>query len=315
MASNIIWIDPNIDNEQNTKYAEEINSMNSFKLKLFKEVEPAINYIKDIKFEETKVIVSGRPYSEFVNKFKENLTKIYVTPKIIVFTSTKNGFLFYNKGYNDADNSFYNQFEKIKDFLKRKEIINKENDSNYEFQLLKELNLKNDYDPLIANYESEKLKNSDEFRLTFEYIDSKEKLLLPLFFKALIENISHDKIEKYTNLLYNTYSNKNNEIKKLLSILISIPDIPIEILSKYYARLFTIESAFYQNLNRDLSLNKLEKYLRYIKILYEGVKLKSLPLASSNILYRGAKISNAEVNMLKNYIKKKKEGLPGSIAF
>ena len=52
-----------------------------------------------------------------------------------------------------------------------------------------------------------------------------------------------------------------------------------------------------------MGFNKKEKYLPYIKILYEGVKLKSLKLASNNILYRGAKIFNEEINTIKQYIK------------
>ena len=95
----------------------------------------------------------------------------------------------------------------------------------------------------------------------------------------------------------------------------SLSDIPIEILSKYYARLYTAESDFYKNINKDLGLNKVEKYLPYIKTLYEGVKLKSLPLANKNILYRGSKISNDEIIKIKEYINKKIKGLPSSIVF
>ena len=57
-------------------------------------------------------------------------------------------------------------------------------------------------------------------------------------------------------------------------------NIPIEILSKYYARLFTFNSNFHSYLNSDLRNNKKDKHLPYIKTLYEGVKLKSLPLAT-----------------------------------
>ena len=92
-------------------------------------------------------------------------------------------------------------------------------------------------------------------------------------------------------------------------------NIPIEILSRYYSRLYTAASSFHQNINKDLGLNKKEKYLTFIKILYEGVKLKSLPLSNNNILYRGSKISNEEINKIKNYLKNKIEGLPSSIVF
>jgi len=92
-------------------------------------------------------------------------------------------------------------------------------------------------------------------------------------------------------------------------------NIPIEILSKYYSRLYTADSNFHKNMNQDLGLNKKEKYLSFIKILYEGVKLKSLPLSNDNILYRGSKISNEEINKIKNYLNNKIEGLPSSIVF
>ena len=60
-------------------------------------------------------------------------------------------------------------------------------------------------------------------------------------------------------------------------------NIPIEILCKYYARIFTVESNFYKDINKDLRMNNKDKYLPYIKTFYEGVKLKSLPLANNNI--------------------------------
>ena len=62
-------------------------------------------------------------------------------------------------------------------------------------------------------------------------------------------------------------------------------------------------------------MNDKDKYLPYIKTLYEGVKLKSLPLANNNILYRGGNLPYSEIDKIKNYLKNKKEGLPGSIVF
>ena len=142
-----------------------------------------------------------------------------------------------------------------------------------------------------------------------------EKLTLPIFFKSLIDNASIDKMDEYTNSLYNTYSKNNKELKILLDSIKSMINVPIQLLSKYYARLYTIESDFYRNINKDLGLNKKEKYLPLIKTLYEGVKLKSLSLASNNILYRGSKISNEEVIKIKAYLNKKIETLPGAIVF
>ena len=281
MSLIVIWIDENIDNEENLKYIKDITSNNSLKVKAFKNINDAIKYIMNLKFQETKVIVSGRLYSEFIKVFKLNLNKIFVVPKIIVFTGNKEKFIEYNKEYLNSENKFFTfggiatLFKDIKEFLK--------NDC-----------------PKTLN-----LRMSEENQSIFEYLDDKDKLILPLFYKSLLDNTSLKNIGEYTNYLYDLYS-KNGRIKSLLGPIKSVSNIPIEILSKYYARLFTEESDFYRDINTDLRLKKFEKHLSYIKILYEGVKLQSLPLSKDNILYRGAKMSNDEIKKIINYIKHKK---------
>ena len=298
-----IWIDKNIDNKENTQYSKEIKLIGLLKFKLFKEIDKAINHMKSIKFLETKVIISGRLYSEFVQKFKENIISMYVAPKIIVFTSNKEKFIENNKKYLSNNNLFYQfggiatTFNEIKKFLKKNDIISQK------------MKMKKSDDTQLA------FERINEIQLTFEYIDSIEKLTLPIFFKSLIDNTSNNNMEEYTNLLYDTYSKDNDKIKILLGSIKSMINIPIEVLSKYYARLYTAESNFYKDINKNLGLNKKEKYLPFIKTLYEGVKLKSLSLASDNILYRGSKISNEEVEKIKTYLNKKIDNLPGSIVF
>ena len=121
-------------------------------------------------------------------------------------------------------------------------------------------------------------------------------------------------MDKYTSYLYDEYS-KNERIKNLLDSIRYISDIPVEILSKYYARLYTAQSQFYQNINKELGQNKVDKYLPFIKTLYEGVKLKSLPLSNDKLLFRGGKISNDEIGKIQYYINNKIQGLPSSIVF
>ena len=166
------------------------------------------------------------------------------------------------------------------------------------------------------NFKNELNKKQDEnIQMVFEYIDSPAKLTLPIFYKTLIETTSTDKIENYTNLIFENYSKENKKLKKLLNQIKLMQDIPIELLSKYYIRAYTIESNFYKNINKDLGSNKKESHLSFIKVLYEGTKLKSLPLGSNNVLYRGAKISNEEIIKIKEYQNKKIENLPASIVF
>ena len=121
-------------------------------------------YMKQIKFEEIKVIISSSNYSNLVEAFQQNINNIYFAPKIIIFTSTCSHFYENNKGYFNIDN-FYKyggitaNFEDVKKFLIDEPKFNKE-----------EINI-------IQNYN----KKPNEVQLTFEYIDCREKLLLPLF--------------------------------------------------------------------------------------------------------------------------------------
>ena len=144
MASNVIWIDANIDNVENSKYISELKTIGSLRLRLFKNVDKAIQHMKFIDFNETKVIISGRLYSEFVQSFKENIIDMCVAPKIIIFTGSKEKFIEYNKNYQNASNIFYTfggiatSFNEIKNFLQNDKGIKKVN-------------------------------NPDEIQLTFEY--------------------------------------------------------------------------------------------------------------------------------------------------
>ena len=285
IMSYAIWIDENIDSEENIEYSKELDSLGLINFRTFKEIKDAIIYMKLIQFQETKVIVNGRLYSEFIENFKENILDMCVIPKIIVFTRNKEKFREYNKEFL-ANNLFYTiggiatTFKEVKKFIKKQD--NSEN---------------------------------EETQFTFDYIDNIEKFSLPLFFKSLIDNASNNNMEEYNNSLYDKYSKFGGELKSLLGSIKSMANIPIEILSKYYARLLTVESNFHKDINKDLRLNKIDPYLSLIKTLYEGVKLNSLSLASDKILYRGSLISNEEIEKIKNNLNKKVENLPSSIAF
>ena len=85
--------------------------------------------MKSISFQETKVIISGKLYPEFIRKFKENIIDIYVAPKIIIFTSNKQKFIENNQSY--LKNTFYNfggvvdTFEEVKKFFKNEINVKK----------------------------------------------------------------------------------------------------------------------------------------------------------------------------------------------
>ena len=280
-----IWLDKNINTKENQNYVKELELIYQIEVKTYENIIKAIKYLETLNFEETKIIISGQLYDEFVLIFKEKVSKINVVPKIIVFTQDKNTFIKSHSDFRNLNNKFYclggvvDSFDDVEKFL------------------------------------NNPIKPIPDVQLTFEQIKTKEQLVMPLFFKSLIDALPNEAIEKYTISLYDNYAKNNNKVKELLGPIKYIKDIPIEILSKYYARLYTIESEFYEKINKDLGLNKYDNYLRFIKILYEGVKFKSLPLSKEKILYRGAKISNDEIIKIKENMNKKIEGLPSSIVF
>ena len=303
--SEVIWIDKSIYNEENMDYSNQLkDEIKYLKINLYDNTDRAINYLKSIKYEKVIIIVSGRLYSEFVKAFKENINDMFLVPKIIVFTSNKKKFIEKNEEYLNNDNKFYTLGGIFTLFLDVKEFL-----------YLEDINCGKNYISNDKIYKPDNLNSSNETILTFEYIDCKEKLMLPMFFKSLIDYLSDKDIEEYTDTLYNIYSKEKEEVENCLGIIKSIPNIPIEILAKYYARFYTASSSFYKEMNKDLGMNKIDKYLLYIKILYEGVKLKSLPLASNNLLYRGSKISDDEIKIIISNMNKKIKDLPGVIVF
>ena len=289
--SNIIWIDIYIDNEENTKYLKELELLGNFKINCFKFVENAIESIKKINFEQTFIIVSGKLYKDFIEKFKENLKDIYIIPRIIIFARNEEKLVNYNKEIN-YNHPYYNlggiktSFDEVKKFI----LNPKGKNSNL-------------------------LNEEDEIQLIFEYIDCKEKLILPMLYKSLIDSIPIEEVDNFTNFLYNKYSKNSKSLEILLNSIYSNPEIPFELLCKYYIRIYTTKSNFYIDLNRNLREGKKDLYLPYIKVLYEGIKLQSLCIASNNILYRGSRMPSKEIEIVKDYLDKRNSDLPNIIVF
>ena len=294
VITNNIWIDPTIDSQKNA--AEIKSKLNSLKIKLFTNINSSINYLKSIKSSKVKVIINHQIYPEFIQKYKENIVDMCFHLTIIIFKKEEEDDKEDNINYKTDEKIFYEMGGIVSKLEELKKLLEKESN-----KIQTETKKKNLFD--------------NEVQLTFEFIDSKEQLLLPLSFKSLIEKTSNDNMLQYTNTLFKTYSEETIEIKRLLDSFIYIPKMTVGTLAKYYAKFYSIESGFYKDLNASLRLNKAEKYLPFIKTLYEGVKVKMLPLASDSILYRGQLISKFEIDKIKNFLNNKVENLPGLIVF
>ena len=289
--SNIIFISQSLTDDEEKGFKDSLNSLGMFKINFFKDIQSSIKFIKSIEFEDTFIIISGNLYDNLINTFNENLNNISIIPKIIIFEQNKQEFINRHNS-NSKNDQFYNyggiktSFIEIKDFIKEQ----------------------------IKNYQ---MVNKEEIpQLIFEYIDSEEKLLFPILYRAYIEVKNREEINKFTKIIFEKYHKKSKAFQQLLGPIKNISNIPIELLSKYYARLYTEENShFYRELNKDLRENKKENYIPFIQVLYEGVKLKSIPLGSNNILYRGCQISFNEIEKIKNYLNNKKINLPAAYVF
>ena len=292
MKRHIIWIDPDINGEENKAYYNELKSL-KFNIIREETVEEAMKKIYDIIFEDVFIIVSGSLFLQFYYEFKKNLYKISLVPKIVIFTSNVNAFInSLGRDQNIINNKFYNIGGIKTDFGEVKQFIEEES-------------LKKNRDLI---------HNDQQISLNFDYIDSKDNLVLPLFFKYLIQFSVQD--YGFYKFLHDNYYNKSNEITHFLDSISDLSDIPIEVLSRYYVRIYSEESKFCYELNQNLRMGHRDEYLPYIKTLYEGIKLKALPYSIEDTLYRGTQLPDKEINIMKeNKDKGEIKDLPGAIVY
>ena len=307
---NVVWINQNMDTPQDQLYLEELGKNKQLKVKCFKEIGSTINYLKNLEFEETYLITNGKFYIKFIEEFKKNIREICVVPKIIILTTDKKDFLTKNPEYKNFEKDPYYNLGGIQtSFDDIKKFIFKKNEPKKEIKEFKD-NKNNQISRFLTN-------NQNDKDLIFEYVDSNIKLVYPLLYKSLIKINKNDNINLFTGSLYDKYK-KFKDIYDLFNPIIDLSNVPIELLSKYYARLQTLQTAFYTDINKDLRENNKENYLIYIKVLYEGLKLKSFKLSEDEVLYRGGKLSNNEIEKIKKDLKdlaNKKEKEPGIIVF
>jgi len=304
----LFWVDEKCNNKENNIYNLYLReNFDKYKITAFESVEPCLEEILKLSFEELYVIVSGRLYKDFIHQIMNNLTKIEVVPKIIIFTGNKDKFLEYHNDLhmkNILSNRFYNLGGIQTDFVN---VFGFLTDDTWRIR------------PELTGKKNE-IEEAEEF--TFEYIESLEALMLPRFFRTLIKINKDDNFDELNQYLYNKYL-KSEEVKELFSQIEGIPSIPFEILCKYYARLYTYESNFYDELNHKLrkeSINDLRHpiqtfVLSYVKLLYEGLRLNCFSSQCAKKLYRFSFMSKTEKSKLDDNLKKKKEGLPAVICF
>ena len=166
----ILWLDDSVDGHENTEYFDELNKKGTYKFYRLKTVNETINQINEIFFEETIIIVSGKLFKDFINAFKSNINNLCFMPNIIIFTANKNEFeQSLGNDYNYINDKFYNSGGVQTDFGKVIEFVK---------------------NPIKENKVMLLRDNQEHFN--FDYIDTKQKLALPMFYKYLIEFTEND---------------------------------------------------------------------------------------------------------------------------
>ena len=272
-----------------------------YTIRVFDNIKSSIDFLKTIKFRETVIIINENLFTNFVENLNNNLNNIYIIPKIIIFSQIKRSF------------SLPSQIKHKEFYLYGGVKTSFEDIKNYIPQLIKIIQ----HQPNIQLIERDLIQYSET--LVFEKVENWKDLVLPMFYQNLIYT-NENKNNSNINFIRDTYNKYNNDpnYNGLLNQLINVPDIPIELLSKYYIRLYTIDGIFFKQLQQDLSADNFENnltYLPYIQTLYNGLQNKVLKPCKDIELYCSFLLLDYQIQELWDYQLNQNQGLPKALVF
>ena len=294
----VIWFDELINDDYNQDCFKQLKTI-FINLKGYQSLDEGFENFYKSDFQIIFVIISGKLFGRYIEKLKVNINKIINIPYTYIFTSLYFKEILLNKSPDkehilsydtmiSVNDGFYNPggvFDDFDELLYEMKLIMGKIDSNINIQ--QRIREKNNYD-----YEGV---------LTFEYLEKEEDLLAPTLYKDIITNekITEENCKKFHNYIL---SFNEGELNYLIKNLRLFKHIPFEILSKYWARFYTVESDFYKSLNNKLMKSVIkDNFKTYINMLYTGVKINSLNSSSEHFLFRGSLINKIEIDKIKNF--------------
>ena len=276
---------PELDNDFHQTYYQFDLSQNfqnfPYTINEYNNIKDSMDFIRTLSFNETIIIVSDNLFTGFVDKFQQNIADITIIPKIIAFGP--------NCPYKKDTPEFYRSGGHKQTFIQLKSFLDNEQ--------------KNDIFYPIQNYYGNPTKKPDEELLLFLEIQKREDLVLPMFYKQLLAKSNYNDNKNFIKTIYDEYKGDKKYFDVLKQI-ISVKDIPVQLLSKYYIRIYTIEGFFYKNIKIDLLDNnpkKFNKYCPFIQTLYEGLEKKALDICKNPVLYSAQLLSDKQVSIIKNF--------------
>ena len=288
----LIWIDANVNNEENNGYKNEMKKFMQAKFSFFEGTQEALDYLKTIEFIPTFIMCSGKLYPHFIKEYTNKIKEFSICPKIIIFCGNKIAYLDRNK--NNADlylnHPFFNsggvqdKFDDVKNCLLM-------------------------HDELTNQPESENIiDNLPEDRFNFEYISEKNQLILPLYFSQFMKNPEENEIQEFNEMMKNKYFSIK-EFWMIFSQLTGVQNIPYEILYKFWLKAFSYGINFYLNINEE---SKSNFYSTLIKGLYKGFEKIKFPIENNEnfCLFKQTYFSKDKLNNIKTILSSKKANLP-----
>ena len=294
LITEVIWIDKNIFNNENQGYKKIMEEKYGLYVHEYNDVQMGIKAIKDTEtYSPIFIITSGSIYPEFYKFFKDAVTYIKNLPVQIIFTSSRDNFLKQHKNdeIGKQIGKFYNLGGVTDLFSQVEEFIKSTNNKLKDYKV----------------YCYYTYKSAQDFRglQTFTYLYENESLSLPYFYKDILEqkHIEYEEISTLINFMLNNFGNE--KICELIKGMILFNDIPEPILSKFFARAYTLESAFYGIMNQNLMQKNYKVYSTYIKLLYKGIRNNSYRPKTDSDLYRGTKLEKFEIKKLQDILENK----------
>ena len=299
----VIWINEDIekiDNEESEyTYLEFTLSLPGYDIIKSKSVKEAFDIIiknyEDYKFKLFYVIVSGKLAEDFFKEYIVKSIELHILCATIIYCSEeerkenelKPFYLdnFLNPG--KVTDSSYFIIEYIKSvqcpyYLESNDLNQKE---------------KKEEEGKKENIDMESEKYDIDFAAEFTYVNDLASMIYPVIISkylncTLIEKEDLEKMQKENIKLYPNLKHlfKPSEEKNIF--------IPYHILAKYYLKIYTENSNFYINMNKELKEKQFDNHRTYIYLMYNALNKDIFKSYSQTNLYRGGTLSNEEFNSL-----------------
>ena len=262
----IIWIDQNVNNEENKFTLQYFKSelKNDYNIITLESVKQAFDLFEQEKqifeFNLFYVIVSGRLAEEFFNNYAEKVIDMNILCASIIYC------------YND---SFHKKKNYYKDsFLNPGGIVSSPNEI---VKYIKKIE-NNPIDNQICQNSTTTDSNSEGYGYVFNIAQNLSEITLPLIISHFIKSylISKNDLEEMQNNFLKVFGKNKTIIDYIYPQKEKKIDIPLHIMAKFHAKLYTVESEFYYRINKDLTNKKFDFYRIYIFLLYNGLHKKTL---------------------------------------